>query len=132
MAEVETALYTALKDDATVNGIVGARIYPHAAAPNATVPYIAYERISSVRPQAMQTEPGNVRARFEFNMVDDTPIKARALGKAVRDVLNRHQAPSGTPVIDDIFLDGEAQEGGNMKDRRFTQVHDYLVFYTES
>ena len=132
MAEVEEALYTALADDATVSGIVGARIYPHAAAPDAVVPYIAYERISSVRPQAMQTEPGNVRARFEFRFVESTPIKARTLGKAGRDVLNRHQAPSGTPVIDDIFLDGEAQEGGDMKTRRFEQVHDYLVFYTES
>jgi hypothetical protein len=65
-------------------------------------------------------------------MVGSTPTKARALGKAVRDVLNRHQAPSGTPVIDDIFLDGESQEGGEMDEKRFTVVHDYLVFYTES
>jgi hypothetical protein len=132
MAEVEDALFTAVTGDATVTALIGVKMFPHAAPPGTTLPYIAYERISSVRPQAMQTEPGNVRARFEFRMVDSTPIKARALGKAVRDVLNRHQAPAGTPVIDDIFLDAESAEGGEMDEKRFQVVHDYLVFYTES
>lgn len=133
MADVEDALFTLVSTDSTVTAIIGTKLYPHAAPPATAVPYVAYERISSVRPQAMQSAPGNVRARFEFRSVDDTTVKARALGNAVRGVLNRHQAPSGSPVIDDVFLDGEAQDGGSQpKDRRFTVIQDYLVFYTES
>ncbi len=118
--------------DATVLALVVERLYPYAAPTGAALPYGVYTLTSGNRARTFgTTPPGNVSARYEFEWVDNTPIKARALADAAKDVLNQYQAPSGTPVIDGVYLVNEWDEPGNVKDKRFTRMQEYMVHHRE-
>lgn len=132
MADVEDALVAVLVADATVLALIVERLFPYAAPTGATVPYGVYELVSAPRERTFgTTPPGNVHARYEFEWVDNTPIKVRALAKAALDVLHQYQAPSGTPVIDGVYLTNEWDDPGNVKDKRFSRFQEYMVHYRE-
>ncbi len=132
MADVEDALVALLVADATVLALIVERLYPFAAPTGAALPYGVYRLISAPRARTFgSTPPGNVHARYEFEWVDDTPIKARALAKAAREVLNQYRAPSGSPIIDGVLLDAEWEDPGNVKDARFSRLQEYTVHHRE-
>ena len=131
MADVEDLLWTQLTDDSAVTALIVKRLYDSTAPPNATVPYGVHQRISTIRPQAFGSSPGNVHARIEYTWVDTTPKKARALAAAARLAIHRWSDSSGSPVIEDIFLDNETEPEVRAQDKRFELIQDYLVFYRE-
>ena len=132
MADVENALVALLVADSTVTALIVERLYPFAAPTGAAVPYGVYSMTNAPRAKTFgTTPPGNVHARYEFEWVDSTPAKARALAKAAREVLNQHRAPAGTPIIDGVLLDAEWDDPGNVKDARFSRLQQYTVHHRE-
>ena len=131
MADVEDSLWTQLTDDSAVTAIIVKRLYDGTAPAKVKVPYGVHRRISTVRPQAFGSSPGNVHARIEYTWIETTPKKARTLAAAARGAIHRFSAPSGTPVIEDVFLDNESEPEVRAQDRRFELIQDYLVFYRE-
>lgn len=75
----ETDLRTALKDDATIVGQVGTRIYPAISPPDVTYPLIVYSNISGV-PRA---STGCVQVRIQLDIYAST----YAVVKAIRDAV---------------------------------------------
>lgn len=130
MADVEDGVWSRVTGDATVTALIVTRMFDVDAPEGTSLPYIVQRRTDTIRQQAFGKEPGNAVARLELDMVADTPTGARALAKAVRDSLNRWQAVGSDPDIDDVFLDNEEADA-NVRDRRFTVTHDYLVMYRE-
>ena len=132
MADVEDALVALLNADGTVSGLISDRLYPFVAPSGAALPYGVYRMDGAPRERVFgTTPPGTVHARFEFEWVASTPIKARALAKAAAAVLNQHQAAAGTPIIDGVFLTNEWDEPGDVKDHRFIRVQEYTVHHRE-
>lgn len=128
---MEDSLFTRVTTGAAVTALIGTRMYPITAPSVAVKPYIVYRRVSTVRQQAFGSASGNVRAVFELIMVQSTPKLARALAKAVRDRLHRWRDSSGSPVVEDVFLESEDESLVELQDKRFEIVHSYLVFYRE-
>ena len=131
MATVEAGVWSRVTGDATVTALIVTRMFDVDAPEGTTLPYVVQRRTDTIRQQAFGTEPGNATARLELDMVANTPEGARALAKAVRDRLHRWKAVGSDPDIDDVFLDNEEFDA-NVRDRKFTVTHDYLVFYREA
>ena len=96
---VEAALYTILKADRTVTGLVGVvspRIYPIGIPQGKSVPAIVYQQIAGGRPKSTTGTIGFCYALFQITCWDDDLLGARALADAVRDALDDF---TGTPVV---------------------------------
>ena len=128
---MEDSLLTRVTTGSAVTAIIGTRMYPVTAPSVAVVPYIVYRRTSTVRQQAFGSASGNVRAVFELIMVQRTPKLARALARAVRLRLHRWRDASGSPVVEDVFLESEDEYLVELQDKRFEVIQNYLVFYLE-
>ena len=79
-------LYDALHNDATVEGLVGTRITPYIQRQKATMPYIYWESISLIPIQTLSGDTGVVMVNRQLVCVASTSDEADTLAKAVRDV----------------------------------------------
>jgi len=130
MAELETAVYSALTGDATVSGLVGTRIYPLVAPQDAALPAIVYQRISQ---QARVSHSGNsclARTRLQVLSISESYSGAKALAKAVQDVLHTRRDQAADPRIDVILLDDE-EDGFTDTNDLYTVRQDYIAWHYE-
>ena len=88
MTTPQQDLYALLSNASAVTAIVGTRITPDVASQNTTVPYIAYQLLSTVNSNPIDT---NVRVgantRIQINCWADSPDQATALADAVETAL---------------------------------------------
>lgn len=95
---VESDIYTALADDATVGGLVSTRIYPVILPQNVDYPAISYQRVGNAPRPTLEDGVGLQNPRFQIDAWAESADGARALATAVI------AAMSAATSVDAIFL----------------------------
>lgn len=85
---LEESLFLALAVDAAVNAIAGQRVYPNRLPQKVTYPCVMYFRVSTVRDYHQAGSDGVPQARFQINSYAAKYADAKALAKAVLEVLD--------------------------------------------
>ncbi len=107
MARVEAALYTILTGDATVTTQTSNRIYPVYLPQNCILPALTYYRVSTIREEAMHTDPGIATARFQVSAWATSALTAGTIADIVRTALHRHIGSHAGVVITDLAIENE-------------------------
>lgn len=129
---VETLMRAELIASANVVALVSARIYPQIAPQGAAMPYIVYQRISSVPERVATGTNATTETRIQFQIVDDNYDDARTLADYVKAALHGWTATSSTPSISgcDLImdLDGETLVSSTGEDSgTWVVTQDYVA-----
>lgn len=136
MSTIDDALIARAAATAGLTALIGAqpnmKLYPHdAVSQNATRPYVAYQLISGPREHAMGSDPGMVRARFQFTCWGDTDTSSRDVADQVRLCYSRFRGTLLGVEIMDVFLDNEHPLGRDPDTRFFRRALDFIVWHRE-
>ena len=134
MAVIEEALVALLEGDADVGALAGDRIYPIVVPAGATLPAIAYQRISTRRPEEMDGPSGLARPRFQFTCVGTDFGVVKALAKAVRAALDGFSGTVSGVMIDGILFEDEDHDFKPATDEEassWLMMQDYYVWHRE-
>ncbi len=88
---LEAAIPAALKADPTVEGLVGARVFPLYLPESSTVPAIYYRVITKPRPQVLDGSSGLARPRVQFGCVSTSYGDCISMGAALRGLFDGFQ-----------------------------------------
>lgn len=132
---IETALFSILIGDATINSLIATRVYPNIVPQNAPMPAITYQQISGPRDHVMAGPTGLVGARYQINCWASSYAGAKELAEAVRKELDGYSGTVNTRVIEVIILEDE----GDMPEvtpgadalKRFGKRLDFIVWFKE-
>ena len=128
---LETGLYSALSADATVSGLVGARIYPEIMPFDVTYPAISYQRISTARYQTLESVDDFTQVRIQVDCWDSTYSGVKALANAVKNAIDGVRT-LGSQAVHHCFMDSMndlSQFNGDREDRRISM--DFMVYLSE-
>lgn len=81
---IEKDLFDTLKNDATVAGLVGTRIYPLHMPQGVPMPAVVYQRISTTPINSLDGDTGVDAVRMQVSCWAATYLASRALSDAVR------------------------------------------------
>lgn len=123
---VEQALDTALKADATLTGLVGSRIYWMQAAQTATLPYVVYTNIEDSDNQLAFDLTNTGTARMSFSVVGSKPSD-KAVMYRIRDLL---RGKSGISTLSCISFPAGYRETFNADTMRYVWTIDYDVEFS--
>lgn len=87
--KVGLAIYYLLSNDIGVTSVVGTRIFPETAPQGQVTPYIVYSVISNTPSDVKESGETVDIAQVEIYSVETTYAKAVALGRNIRDALDR-------------------------------------------
>lgn len=87
--DLKASLYTLLANDASINALVGARVYPMWAPYSATLPYIVMTRVTEEDFAPTMAGPGSTDfAAMQFDIWAETSLTAETIKRALRDLLD--------------------------------------------
>jgi hypothetical protein len=107
MARVEAALYSILSGTAAVTAQVSTRIYPSFLPQDTALPALTYFRVSTIREEAMNTDPGRATARFQVSVWTTSAYSAGTIADIVRSALHRNIGTYGGVTITDLAIENE-------------------------
>ena len=131
MAELEEAVYSRLSGNVAVAAIVSTRIYPQKIPQEATLPAIAYARVSARRVKAHAAPTGLARARMQVTCVATSYSAVKALAAAVRKALEGVMGTVGGLALQGSWLETDADEYGDAEGLHSVR-QDFMVWYTEA
>jgi len=128
---IEDALLTYLLANASINALVGDRIYAMHVQQEATMPCITYQRISTERVLTHdQTSTGLAIPRFQFDVYSFRYSEALEIAEALRDALQGYAGAMGTlttmgvlPMLEQHTEDRDLEV--------FRLIIDYTIRYEE-
>ena len=85
---IETTLYNALQNDATLTTLLSSRIYPQVAPDNAAVPYITYQVIVGTAFNLIAGAPDSERKVIQVNCISNSYSNAKAISEACKGAIN--------------------------------------------
>lgn len=142
MASAKTAFRDYLVGDATIQSYVGAdpgaRVYPFVAPPEATLPYIIYQRISAERGHNYSSANGMTTQRYQVDSYATEALTVESMADAVRERCDGFRGLMGTDNLDvrHMRLDDEDDRlnlpntGSEVVTHRVRQ--DIFITYVES
>lgn len=139
MAVLEENLYTYLQTKAAVTALVSTRVYPDAAPQTATLPFLVYTRISTVREHkfgSAGTETGLTQSRIQIDCYASTYSGVSALSEQVRLALSGFRGTFGSgfanriSLVDENDLPADPDYGEQIGVRRKTL--DFMVWHQET
>ena len=139
MLAPEFALVQLLKNDSTVFGLLGAKIYPQQAPPDTPYPYAVYQVISSVPDRNLVNGNGVATTRVQLDVYYDNYSEIRALSDAVKLALDTKRGLV-TVGADSVRLysvdlsnsyDGFLDPVGGESYGDYRKSMDFLVRHTE-
>lgn len=86
MATIEAGLWSALTGSARVAGLVSDRVFPEVIPQDATLPAVAYQRVSGPRGTFHGGATGMAQARIQLTITAETYSAAKEVAAAVRDL----------------------------------------------
>ena len=107
MARVEAALYTILSGDVTITAQTSNRIYPDTLPQDCILPALTYFRVSTIREEAMGTDPGRATARFQISVWSTSAFTSGTIADLVRTALHRHIGVHAGVTITDLAIENE-------------------------
>jgi len=142
MASAKTAFRDYLVADTTIQGFVGAdpgaKVYPFVAPPNASLPYIIYQRISAQRGHNYSSANGITTQRYQVDVYAADALTVESMADAIRERCDGFRGLMGTPNLDvrHMRLDDEDDRlalpntGSEVVTHRIRQ--DIFITYAES
>ena len=135
MAEIEEAFNSRLTTTAAVTAIVGAgsasRIYPNKIPQEATLPAVAYQRVSTRRVKAHAAPTGLARVRVQVTCVARTYSEVKALAVVVRKALEGVMGTVGGLAVQGSWLETDADEYGDAEGLHSVR-QDFMFWHTEA
>lgn len=133
MPQLETALYAYLSTEVSLAALVDDRIYPFRLPEGASLPAIAWQRISAQRTytfDAFGTSGAYVRARVQFACWAETPLEAIDVGEALLGALSGYSGDMegeliGSSTAQFEFDDYESQT------RLYRRLVDFFITYED-
>lgn len=119
MASIEDALYTRLQAVSAFTDLVSDRVYPDGKDHGDMLdfPYVTYDVLSTERNSAFTDDTGYVESNVRFHVwaKDAASVsgydKARDVGVAIRNALQRWSGTSAGVTVNHVFIDGEFDIG---------------------
>ena len=135
MAEIEEAVYSRLTATGAVTALVGsgsaARIYPNKIPQEATLPAVAYQRVSTRRVKAHAAPTGLARVRVQVTCVARTYSEVKALAVVVRKALEGVMGTVGGLAVQGSWLETDADEYGDAEGLHSVR-QDFMLWHTEA
>ena len=132
----EIAIYAVLAADSGVTDLVGTRIYPVRALRGASLPYITYQRISTVRRHPLDRPTDLADARVQVDCWAGSYAEAKTLAAAVRSALAGYRGTAGGVTVQWMGLEGEADdveiEGGVESLTCYRVRQDWDIWWQET
>ena len=125
---IEDVLYSLLKNDATVAGLVGDKIYPYMADENISLPYIVYEETGNEPTNTKQGISDLDTISVNVESYAGSVLDLNTLRAAVRLKLERFKGIVGTKNIDTITFRGESN-GYSLEDRIYLNIQQFTIRY---
>ena len=127
---LEEGLYAHLVADSGVAALVSTRVYPLLVPQDATLPAIAYQRISGPRDHSHTGTTGLALARIQLTLIASSYANAKALGTAVRTAMAGLRGSMGAVVVNACLFDNERDDWATVFEKPVVR-HDYLIWYQE-
>ena len=123
-------LRTFILADATVTGLVVARMSPMRLPQNPTFPALVYTQISGPRDRNLSGPSGRVVARFQIDCWAKTYLQAQSLADAVRARLDGYQGTMGATVVGSVALENETDDLEE-EPEEYRKIQDYMIAFCE-
>lgn len=128
---VGKAIYEILKNDTDVAAVVGTKIYPNIVGQTKDLPFISYQKISTVPSNTKQTISTLDNYRFQISSFSESYDTAVDLAKKVRTALDNfgikyYSINEYTIKISSIDYDGEIDLRDNSANA-FEIAQDYMI-----
>lgn len=131
MAEIEEAIYSRLTAASAVTALVSTRIYPNKIPQEATLPAVAYQRISARRVKAHAAPTGLARVRVQVTCVARTYSEVKGLAVVVRKALEGVIGTVGGLAVQGSWLETDADEYGDAEGLHSVR-QDFMFWHTEA
>lgn len=99
----ETDLVTYLKKDATLNALIGGRIYPSILPEKGTLPAVAFFEVSNTGHHDIDV----LFPRYQFSCFSKRAIEAKQVRQEIKDILQRFKGAMGNTKIIQGVVEGE-------------------------
>lgn len=133
---IETVIYSLLVGDATIESLVGTRVYPNRIKQGALMPAITYEQSDGPRQHVMTDTLGLAVSTYRLTCWAKTYGETRVLAEAVRIELNEYAGTVNTREIKTILIEDEGDIPQTSIDveglRRFGKFLDFTIWYMEA
>lgn len=131
MAELEEALYSRLTATGAVTALCSTRIYPAKIPQEATLPAVAYQRISARRVRAHAAPTGLARVRVQVVCVARSYSEVKGLSAAVRRALEGVIGTVGGVGVQGSWLETDADEYGDAEGLHSVRM-DFMLWHVEA
>lgn len=106
---MKSALVDLLKNQSTINSLVGSRIYVVNAPQKATFPHVILTQMSSDENPSLDGASGQLRfLNFDIDCRAKTSLEASNLGTAVRTFIDDYSGAAGTQTIGAVIVNDES------------------------
>lgn len=128
------AMRARLIGDATLTGLIGARIYPGKAPQDPTLPYVVYHRISTTRTPTLNGPTLVPETRIQMDIIATSQASAELVATAIRNRIDGYTGTSASvsvlsSVVEDEMDMDETIEGSDSIYYRV--VMDVLIQHRE-
>jgi len=134
--DIETAIYSVLTGDDSVNALVAARVYPQVMDEGAVLPAIVYHHLNTGREWVLDGPVNLTEPRFQVNCFAATYYQARDLANKVRLVLNGYSGTANGVKIWGIEIENEGdllfESASATGLRRYGKRVDIRIHFRES
>lgn len=121
---IEEQLNYYLAGNTSIAALVADRIYPLVAPQEAALPYLVYQRISTVRERSHSGPSGLAHPRFQITAAAEEYSTLRDLANAVRGALD------GSALAQAVFVDNE-WDGWDEAADAFVSRIDVIIWHEE-
>ena len=106
---MKSALVDLLKNESTINSLVGSRIYVVNAPQKAMFPHVILTQMSSDENPSLDGASGQLRfLNFDIDCRAKTSLEASNLGTAVRTFIDDYSGAAGTQTIGAVIVNDES------------------------
>jgi len=127
---IEEGLYSKLAADSGVSALVSTRIYPLLVPQDASLPAIAYQRISGPRDHAHDGATGLALARVQVTCLGSSYDETKDVSEAVRAAIDGGAGTWGSTTVGACLLENERDEWATPFDKSTVQM-DFMIWYQE-
>ena len=136
MSTIEEAMVARMAATAAITALIGSttsmRLYPLAVPQTATLPAMAYQKISSPKEQSQSGSSHLARSRFQLTLIAETYAGVKALATAVKQCWDDYHGTVSGVRIDHCSIDNDTD---SQIERQATAVPvvriDVLVWHYE-
>lgn len=137
---IQAALYAELTGDTDIATSVSTRIYPLIAPPEATLPFIVYQRIGADHQRHTEAAAGLVSTMVQITCVATSAKAAHDLAELVREAMDHFRGTLGsggnTATVRLATLDNEIENfdppAHAEEDGTYSVITEWTIWHTET